>query len=101
MPYIASEKRRAQLGKRAEALGGDCGNGGELNFALTRTALAYLGALDSLAPAGYEDYAEVLAALEAVKLEFYRRALAPYEDVKIAENGDVYPQKEESNGFQR
>ena len=28
--------------------------------------------------------------LECCKLELYRRAAAPYEDKKIAENGDVY-----------
>lgn len=32
----------------------------------------------------------VLAALEAAKLEFYRRQVAPYEDKKIESNGDVF-----------
>jgi len=32
----------------------------------------------------------VIGALEACKLEFYRRAVVPYEDKKIKENGDVY-----------
>jgi hypothetical protein len=94
MPYIQSEKRRTALERRANALGNDCGNGGELNFALTKVVLAYLGAPDSLAPAGYEDYAEILATLEAVKLEFYRRALAPYEHDMMVKHGDVYPVRE-------
>lgn len=91
MPYLSSEKIRARLEKRANALGNDCGSGGELNFAVTKVLLAYLGAPDSLAPAGYEDYAEIVATLECVKLEFYRRAVAVYEHGKMIEHGDVYP----------
>jgi hypothetical protein len=35
--------------------------------------------------------------LESVKLEFYRRAVAAYEDNKIVENGDIslYTDKDE------
>ena len=29
-------------------------------------------------------------ALEGAKLEFYRRIVAPYEELKIKENGEVY-----------
>jgi hypothetical protein len=32
---------------------------------------------------------ELMGALECIKQEFYRRKLAPYEDKKIEENGDV------------
>jgi hypothetical protein len=38
----------------------------------------------------YSDYNAVIGILECAKLEFYRRAVAPYEDEKIKENGDVY-----------
>ena len=31
-----------------------------------------------------------IGALEAAKLEFYRRVVAPYEDQKMLDNGDVY-----------
>jgi hypothetical protein len=30
-----------------------------------------------------------LGVLEAIKLELYRKVVAPYEDVKITENGEV------------
>ena len=33
----------------------------------------------------------LVGALECAKAEFYRRHLAPYEDLKIKENGDVHP----------
>lgn len=38
----------------------------------------------------YDQYNMRIGVLEAVKLELYRRQVAPYEDTKIAENGDVY-----------
>jgi len=37
----------------------------------------------------YADYAAFLGELEAAKLEIYRRQVAPYENKKIKENGDV------------
>lgn len=60
---------------------------GELNFIFTETALAYLHGKVT----NYATLAEVIGAFEAAKLEFYRRRVVPYEDKKIAENGDVYP----------
>ena len=38
---------------------------------------------------GYTTGNNLIGALECVKDEFYRRQLAPYEDEKIEENGDV------------
>jgi len=80
MPYI-SDIEQTQL------LQGDDGPAtpGELNFLITKLCLEYLG--DN---ARYSDYNSVVGALECCKLEFYRRAVAPYEDVKIKENGDIY-----------
>lgn len=60
-------------------------NAGELNYVITRTVLSYLGASPN-----YQRYNDVIGALESAKLELYRRAVAPYEDTKIIENGDVY-----------
>jgi hypothetical protein len=37
----------------------------------------------------YQHFNDVLGALEGAKLELYRRRIAPYEDTKIVENGDV------------
>ena len=37
----------------------------------------------------YADHNEVLGVLQGVSLEFYRRHTAPYEDVKIVEEGDL------------
>ena len=39
----------------------------------------------------YQTFNDVTGALENAKLEIYRRMVAPYEDEKIVENGDVLP----------
>lgn len=82
MPYIR-ETDRERL-----AVGEPPRTPGELNYNLTRAILAYLGPSDKWS---YASLNEVLGVLEACKLEFYRRAVAAYEDVKAGYNGDVYP----------
>ena len=47
----------------------------------------------------YSSYSAIIGVLESVKLELYRRLVAPYEDKKKEENGDVfntqsYPEKQ-------
>ena len=37
----------------------------------------------------YKSWRNFIGELEACKLEIYRRQTAPYEDIKIEENGDV------------
>jgi len=59
---------------------------GELNFRLTSIANGYLAARGP----SYATFNEVIGALECAKLEMYRRMIAPYEDRKMIENGDVY-----------
>lgn len=56
---------------------------GEVNYVITRILLAW-------GPKRYTDMEAVLGRLEAIKLEFYRKLVAPYEDKKALENGDVY-----------
>ena len=38
----------------------------------------------------YRNLNELVGVLECAKLELYRRIASPYEDEKIAENGDVF-----------
>jgi hypothetical protein len=83
MPYIKDD-RREDLDQDLYRL--DIKNVGELTYVLTKLCVRYI-AVGSLC---YADYAEVIAALENSKLEFYRRALAPYEDARRKENGDVF-----------
>lgn len=37
----------------------------------------------------YANLSMCSSAMEHAKLEWYRRRLVPYEDVKIGENGDI------------
>lgn len=60
-----------------------CRTAGELNYIITKLLLA-------TDPYNYNDYNTLIGVLECCKLEFYRRAVAVYEDTKIKKNGDVY-----------
>jgi len=55
---------------------------GELNYIITRM-------LKESYPLRYFNLNRAVGVLECAKLEFYRRVVAPYEDTKIEENGDV------------
>jgi hypothetical protein len=82
MPYINPIKR-TNLIPELETLPM---NSGELNFVFTQVIQQYL----LLNKTSYSTINDVIGALEGAKLEFYRRVAAPYEDLKIKENGDVY-----------
>lgn len=79
MPYIPEDER-----KNAKVLPI---NPGELNYALTMTALDYLASFNM----DYSKINEIVGAFDLAKAEFIRRVFFPYEDKKIEENGDVYP----------
>lgn len=81
MPYIKPERRDAILA------GAKPQDPGELNFAITVQVDRYL---EDKGGIRYGHLNEVIGALDCAKLELYRRIAAPYEDKKIAENGDVY-----------
>lgn len=83
MPYIKKE-RRAFLQPGTYDYEGPV-DAGELNYTITVLIQDYLGSKKS-----YAGFNEVVGVLESVKQEYYRRAVAPYEDKKIVENGDVY-----------
>lgn len=80
MPYIKSLDR-AQLDTLRCAQ-----NSGELNYELTKVIQRYI----SNQGASYRTMNDVIGALESCKLEFYRRIVAPHENMKIQQNGDVY-----------
>jgi hypothetical protein len=80
MPYIP-EAARGEI-----AAGRLTQTAGELNYVLTIIANNYLQRMG----VNYQHINDVVGALEGAKAEFQRRVVAPYEDKKIAENGDVY-----------
>ena len=79
MPYI-SEQNREDLKRRYPI------TPGELNYYLTLLLKEYI----KNKGLSYQTINDIVGALEGAKLEFYRRVVAPYEDKKIQENGDVY-----------
>ena len=92
MPYINSDDREKFLedskGGYVELLreiGIKCQTAGELNFCFTLIAQHYL----KNKGLNYQHINDIVGALEGAKLELYRRIAAPYEDLKIEQNGDV------------
>jgi len=96
MPYIKQEDRKRftyapqKLGPECgisllEETGKRCGNAGDLNYAFTVIAQAYLKEQGL----NYQHINDCIGALEGCKQELYRRIAEPYEDDKIAQNGDV------------
>ena len=86
MPYI-EQNRRDILDSDIKALISIMKSNpidGELNYIITRIVDAAHG------EGGYARYNRAMGVLDCVSREFYRRKVAPYEDKKIKENGDVY-----------
>ena len=59
---------------------------GKLNFAITKLCEEYRNMMGD----SYCTWNTIIGALECAKLEYARRVVAPYEDRKCDENGDVY-----------
>ena len=84
MPYIPQQTRSLILDTTGKVNPAAIETVGELNFAITHLMNTFCKG-DS-----YTAFNEVMGVVESAKLEFYRRRVAPYEDKKAAENGDVY-----------
>lgn len=78
MPYVDEETREELRYRPSESAG-------ELAYELFRQVMSYV----EWNGLRYATIADVLAATETAKQEFYRRQAATYEDSKIAVNGDV------------
>lgn len=88
MPYIKQEDRERlndDISILADEITDDrMGRPGEMNYTVSKLIDLVYG--DDMR---YADYNEVLGFLEGIKLELYRRKVAPYEDIKLEENGDL------------
>jgi hypothetical protein len=89
MPYIVKEKRTTldpaveRLADAFRELDDDGNFAGNLNYVISRL-------LKTLYPAAnYRRFNDMIGALECCKLELYRKRIAPYEELKEAENGPV------------
>jgi hypothetical protein len=88
MPYILPEDRlKLKPATDAIVAAVDASTtAGDLNYMISLMVKAYVDAKGLR----YEHLNAVVGALDSCKAEFQRRVVAPYEDSKIAENGDVY-----------
>lgn len=84
MPYIKNEE------KKLLAAGVPPSNAGELNYVITKLVNDYLLRKRKI---NYAAMNEIVGAMYSALTEFQRRIVAPYEDTKIEENGDVYDPK--------
>lgn len=92
MPYIKQNYRDqldknidklAELVKEIHTAHPEQTRDGLLNYSLTRLLN------NVFADARYHDFNELIGMLECCKLEFYRKSIAPYEELKEQENGAV------------
>lgn len=88
MPYI-KQKDRDRYNYYIDLIGNELihlpqeAMAGHINYIITKL-------LQRTVPVRYNDYNTLIGLLECTKLELYRRKIAPYEDKKIEQNGDVY-----------
>jgi hypothetical protein len=96
VPYI-KEHQKERLARNTPPM-----DAGELTYVIYKTTLDFLrrgtagGTLEGvrekkLGEIGvtYAEFAQALGCIESAKLELYRSQVAPYEDDKIEQNGDV------------
>lgn len=86
MPYIKQADKEKFADFRHALCHVDIKDAGELNYALTLVAKHFL----TIKGQKYQVMNDVVGALDGAKAEFQRRVVAPYEDTKIQQNGDVY-----------
>lgn len=86
MPYI-KQADRVYPDEAMDAAYWGLGDPGCLNYLITGLCRIHI---EKNGGRCYKNFNEVMGVLECVKQEFYRRAVAPYEDCKIRENGDVF-----------
>lgn len=89
MPYIKQEDRSyfdSHIQHLADILKTSTNEDkqGELNYIFTKLLML------TYPKAKYNEYNSAIGVLECCKQEFYRRIVAPYEDIKKKENGDVH-----------
>lgn len=84
MPYITQEARKRLLESNFNNKGGP-ETAGELNYLITTSCLEYINKKGM----SYDTLNSVCGVLTCSQMELYRRHIAPYEDTKILQNGDV------------
>lgn len=100
MPYISQQKRDKIdifIDDLIEELETKSFLIGDLAYIIYRICLGYLN--DCNYEGHFSVYNSVIGVLESVKLELYRKRVAPYEDTKEMENGAIYSTREREKMF--
>ena len=85
MPYIKKEIREMVDPIISEMLGVGVEPDGTLNYILYKFCKEWV----QIAGESYGNYQRFFGELESCKAEIYRRQVAPYEEIKARENGDI------------
>ncbi len=84
MPYIKSERRRI-FDANLEACAQQIENEGELNYCIYKLSTLLIDKIG----VSYDKLSMCSSAMEHAKMEWYRKKMIPYENLKIEENGDI------------
>jgi hypothetical protein len=84
VPYIKQDNRK-KFNSLIDTLANQICDEGELNYVITKLIHTCMEKEEKK----YSILNKYLGVLECVKSEFCRRIIAPYEDIKIEENGDI------------
>ena len=84
MPYIV-QPRREKLDPHLKEIAKLVETEGDMNYCIYKLSCLLIDRMGE----SYSNYSMCGSAMEHAKLEWYRRRVAPYEDKKIKENGDI------------
>lgn len=84
MPYIKQEKRD-KLDPFLNKIKEEIETGGDINYCITKLCIEYVKKFGK----NYKNLSECISTMECAKEEFYRKHIAPYEDLKEKENGGI------------
>jgi len=84
MPYVKQNDRK-RIDPFVEELFEKLTTKGDMNYAMTRLLHLYIQREGKR----YKNLNDAIGVVECVKQEFYRKIVVPYEEEKIAENGDI------------
>ena len=82
-PYIKQD-RRVELDTLIKRISNLLQDDGEINYTITRLIDNHYGS------GSYVQLSAGMGVLSCVAFEFYRRRIAPYENKKCLENGEVF-----------
>ena len=85
MPYIKKSDRHKICNDKIFIDMDVINTAGEIQYAIAEILKNYMNRKGL----NYQNCNDVMGALAGAQMEFYRRTVAPYEDKKIKENGDV------------